>query len=272
MTGYIFIAFLLLFMGLYTMGVNLMGATPNFEYVFSNVRFMLLITTPILTMRILSEERRQKTDQLLFSAPVSTLSIVLGKFFAAAAVFALPLLLCACYPLILSLYGTVSYPTVYGAMFGFLFLGVALIAIGVFLSSITENPVIAAIGCFGLLMFCYLVPSITDALSSSTTASLAAFAVISVLLGLWIYYMTKNPIIGGIVGVAGLVLLVVLYNADQYVFSGAFTQVLNTLAVFSYLDPFISGVFDLNSLVYYLSVTVLFLFFTVQAVEKRRWS
>lgn len=147
-TGYVFSAFLLLFTGIYTMVYNLQSASVHFEYVLGSMSFVFLIIVPILTMRVLAEERRQKTDQLLYSLPLTMTQVVLGKFAAMLVVFAAPMAVICLYPVVLSAYGNVYLPAAYGAIVGFFFLGMALLAIGMYISSVTESQAVAAGLCF----------------------------------------------------------------------------------------------------------------------------
>ena len=141
MMGYVFIAFALAVIGIYTVAVNFIQSYPNFEYVLDSIRFLFLLLIPILTMRTMSDEKRQRTDLLLYSSPISTYSIILGKFFAALTVFAVPFAVSCFYPLIIGRYGVVNYKVAYSAIFGFLLMGGACIAIGIFLSSLTESQI-----------------------------------------------------------------------------------------------------------------------------------
>ena len=143
-TGYVFGAFLLLFAGIYTMVINLQSASPYFEYVLMNMDFIFLIIVPILTMRVIAEERRQKTDQLLYSLPLTMTQVALGKYLAMLVIFLIPVAVIGVYPLVLTAFGAVYLPAAYGALTGFFFLGASLIAIGMFISSLTESQAVAA--------------------------------------------------------------------------------------------------------------------------------
>ena len=127
-TGYVFSAFLLLFTGIYTMVYNLQSASVHFEYVLGSMSFVFLIIVPILTMRVLAEERRQRTDQLLYSLPITTTQVVLGKYFALLVVYLIPLAVVSLYPLLFSQFGEVYLPTSYGSLFAFFMMGAALLA------------------------------------------------------------------------------------------------------------------------------------------------
>ena len=145
MTGYICMAFMLVVIGIYYAVINLASGYPYFGYTLSCVIVLFLLMTPVLTMRILAEEKSRKTDQLLLTAPVSLWKIVVGKYLAMVTVFGLALLVTCFYPLILSRFGTVSLSMAYTAILGYFLYGAACIAIGLFISSVTESQVIAAL-------------------------------------------------------------------------------------------------------------------------------
>lgn len=216
-SGYVFAAFLLLFAGIYTMSVCLIGGYANFEYVLGNMSFIFLLIVPVITMKTFAEERRQHTDQLLYALPIGMTRVVLGKYLALLAVFAVPMLIVALYPLVLNLYGTLSFRTILVSYIGFLLLGASLLAIGMFISSLTESQPLAAGGTFLILLLNFF------------SGSLASY--VSVGSGL-----------------------------------------LTNLCLFDRVDDFVYGILNLNSVVFYLSVIAFFVFLTVQACEKRRWS
>ncbi len=143
-TGYAFAAFLLLFIGIYTMSVCLVAYYPNYEYVLGNTAFIFLLIVPIITMKTFAEERKQKTDQLLYALPIGMTKIVFGKYLALLAVFAVPMIPTAIYPLILKMYGSVSLRVTFAAFVGFFLLGAALLSVGMFISSLTESQPLAA--------------------------------------------------------------------------------------------------------------------------------
>ena len=192
MTGYVFICFILLMLGIYCTALNLNSGYANFEYVLDSMSFIFLIVVPILTMRIFSEEKHQKTDQLLYALPLKVPSIVLGKYFAMLTVFAIPTGIMCLYPPILSLYGNVPMKSAYGAIVGFFFLGAALIAVGMFVSSLTESQIIACVVSFGTLLFSYLMTSLISLLPATASASAVAFLLVFIAAALIVYAVTKN--------------------------------------------------------------------------------
>ena len=135
MIGYVFVAFMLAVVSLYFAYQNLNLASPRFELVLQNVQFIFLVFVPILTMRVLAEEKKQKTDQLLLTLPMTVKDIVIGKYLAVVVLFTIPMLIICIYPLILTMFGSVNLPAAYFSILGFYLLGCANIAIGVFFSS-----------------------------------------------------------------------------------------------------------------------------------------
>ena len=272
MTGYIFIGFMLAVTGIFTTLINLISTYPSFENVQSNITIVFLLIIPILTMRSVAEERHSKTDQLLYSLPVSVTQIVLAKYLAMFTVFLIPVGIIGLYPLILSIFGTVYLGTAYGALLGFTLLGGALIAVGMFMSSLTESQVIAAVTSFGVIFAMYLMSAIASLIPAGAMASLVAFAVVVLIFAGVVYSLTKNSTVAGITAAAGAFILAGIYFINSSIFDGLFANVLNWLSVFDRFSTFTTGLFDLTSVVYYVSLIILFVFGTVQSVEKRRWS
>jgi len=272
MMGYVFMAFILLFMGIYTSAINFKYGYADFEYVIQSASFMFLIAVPVLTMRVFAEERKQSTDQLLYSLPISVVAVVIGKYLAMVTLLALPMAVTAFYPLILGSFGTVNYATAYSSLFAFFLLGCALIAVGMFMSSITENQIIAAVMCLGTLILCYLMTALSKLITSTALASTLSLMVVALLLSVIVRLMTKSWTAAGLTAIVTFVPLVALYLISPAQMAGTFTSALGALAVFDRMDNFTNGMFDLTGIVYFVSVAALFCFFTVQAVEKRRWS
>ncbi|MGN0106277.1 MAG: ABC transporter permease [Hominilimicola sp.] len=271
-TGYIFCAFILLFAGIYMTVLNLKSGYANFEYVLGNMGFIFLIAIPVLTMRSVAEERKQKTDSLLYSLPVSMTEVVLGKFLAMLAVLFVPLFIIGFYPLILSLFGNVHLPASYGSIIGFFFLGGALSAIGLFISSLTENQVVSAVLCLVTGLINYYLSSIAGYVSSSASATAIAFIVIFVIAGLVIYILTKNPVTAAGFVIIGSVIIMLVNIISPDIMSGLFPKIMDKISLFERFYNFPNGVFDISALIYFIVVMAIFLFFTVQSMEKRRWS
>ena len=144
-SAYVFGAFLLLFGGIYTLAYNLDLHVAEFQYVLQNMSFLFIFIIPVVTMRVWAEERRQRTEQLLYALPLTMTQVVMGKYLALLTQLAVPVGLLGLYPLALSAYGNVPLGAAYSALCGFFFLGAALLAIGLLISCLTESQAAAAV-------------------------------------------------------------------------------------------------------------------------------
>lgn len=272
LTAYVFGAFLLVIVGIGAMLYNLQAAVSNFEYVLSFASIIYAIIVPILTMQVIAEERRQKTDQLLYSLPISTLQVILGKYLALLTVFAIPLCIISVYPVIFAQYGDVYLPTSYGSIIAFFLMGAALIAVGVFISSLTDNQGFAAGVCVAVILFNYFSVTLSEYVSSTANGSALTLFVLAAGVGLLIHYLTRNDTLACAVGFTLMAVVVLAYFVNGSMFEGLLPEIMTTLSLFERLDVFVNGVFDLTAVTYYLSVAVFFLFLSVQSLEKRRYN
>lgn len=272
LTAYVFGAFLLAVVGLGSVLYNLQAAVSNFEFVLSFASIIFVVIVPILTMRTLAEERRQRTDQLLYSLPITTTQVVLGKYFALLVVYLIPLAVVSLYPLLFSQFGEVYLPTSYGSLFAFFMMGAALLAVGMFLSSLTDNQGFAAgIGIAAILLNYYSV-SLAEYTSSTAMGSLIALYVIALLLGVVIHNLTRNENLAYGVTLVLIAALSVAYFVNSSAFEGLLPDIMTKLSLFRQFSSFVNGAFDLTAIVYYVSVMGFFLFLTVQSLEKRRYN
>lgn len=272
LTAYVFGAFLLIFIGIGAMFYNLQAAVSNFEYVLSFGSLVFVVIVPILTMRVIAEERKQKTDQLLYSLPISTTDIILGKYFALLVVYLLPLCIIAIYPLIFAQYGEVYLLTSYGSMIAFFLMGAALLAMGIFISSLTENQGFAAGIGIAVILLNYFSVSLAEYVSATAFGSAAVLFILSGLLGWVICYLTKNETLAYATGLGLMAVTTVVYLADESKFEGLLPDIMKKLSLFDRLDIFVSGVFDITAVAYFISVIIFFLFLSVQSLEKRRYN
>lgn len=272
LAAYLFCAFLLVFVGVGAMIYNIQAAVANFEYVLQFVCIGLVVIVPVLTMRSFAEERRQKTDQLLYSLPLGTWDIVAGKYLALVTVFLVPMVFISAYPLLFSLYGEVYLPSAYGSLLAFLLLGAALIAAGIFVSSLTESQGFAAGIAIAAFLLNYYSVSLAEQVSATALGSLLALGVTALLLALLIRALTRNAALAwGVGGVCALAALVV-YLIDAAKLEGLLPTLMEKLSLFERFYPFVNGIFDWTSVVFYGSVIVFFLFLTVMSLEKRRYN
>lgn len=270
--GYVFTAFVVLVAGIYVSGDCLRGGSANFATVVGSMSFIYLIIIPILTMRVFAEERRQKTEQLLYALPVSMAEVVIGKFLALICVLAVPVLVMAFYPPILAFFGDVDLLSAYCALIGYYLCGCALCAVGMFLSSLADNQAVAAGTCFVAMLLLFFLSSLANLVSTSASATLLAAAVLLLLLGLLTFSLTKSKkasliLTGGLEGI-----LLVVYFLFRDHFTGVFPAVMKKLSVFDRYYVFLDGIFDLTGLVYILSFIAIFLLLTTLSMEKRRWN
>lgn len=275
MLGYVLTAFLLASSGIYFLALNLgYGLTDFGYYTLYRTIFMLLLYIPVLTMRSLAEERRSRTDQLLLTSPVPVWGIVLGKFFAMCAVFALPCLMNVVMILILwALGGTVpALAANFAALLCYFLLGCAAIAMGEFLSGLTENPIIAAVAGFSVLLLAYMMPSLRSLFNAGSAVALAVFTAIAGAASLMAGLRTRSFILGCLTFAALCLGLTGLFLLQSAWLTEAFSAVLSVLCFFTPFEDFVNNSFSLPTLVYYLTVTGMFLFFTAQSIEKRRWN
>lgn len=272
LTAYIFGAFLLAFVGIGAMMYNIQASVSNFEYVLSFSSIIFVIIVPILTMRVIAEERKQKTDQLLYSLPLNTFDVVMGKYLALLVVFLIPLAIICLYPLIFSQFGDVYLLTSYGSILAFFVMGAALLAIGVFISSLTDNQGFAAGIGIAVILLNYYSVSLAEYVSSTAMGSAIVLCVFSVILGFVVYHLTKNDTLSYGVVIVLILGICITYRINSSLFEGLIPDIMSKLSLFKRFTTFVNGVFDMNAIVYYPSVIVFFLFLSVQSLEKRRYN
>ncbi len=271
-TGYLYGAFILLFVGIYTMAINLSGGYAQFEYVLESMAFIYLIACPVLTMRAFAEEKRSKTDQLLYSLPIRLSDVVVGKYLAMLTVSLLPVAVVSVYPLLLSGYGHVDMRSAYASILMFFLLGACLTSIGVFISSVTENQVTSAVVTLVIMLITYFMTSLASYVSTASSSSLIALSALTLVLAAIVYLFTKNLSVAFLTAAPLVGALLIAYAIDASAFSGLFPALMKKLSLFERFYGTIGGMFDLTAIVYYLSIIGVFLFFTTETLEKRRWS
>lgn len=272
LTAYVFGAFLLAFVGIGAMLYNIQAAVSNFEYVLSFGCLVFVVIVPILTMRVIAEEKKQRTDQLLYALPITTGQVILGKYLALLIVYLIPLCLICAYPLIFSQYGDVYLLTSYGSILAFFVMGAALIALGVFISSLTDNQGFAAGIGIAVILLNYYSVSLSEYISSTAFGSLVAIYVLILVLAALIRHLTKNDMLALGIGVALFAATFAAYYVDSSKFEGLLPEIMTKLSLFERFYVFVNGVFDMTAIVYYVTFAVFFLFLSVQSLEKRRYN
>ncbi len=216
-TGFIFVAVLILFLGVFVTLYNFAYLNPSVSYALSDLMLVSAVLIPILTMRVLADERRSGACRLLYSLPLRASEIILGKYLALLALLAIPTAAAAALPLILGIFGEINYLSSYASILCFFLFGAAVTAICMFLSSLSDNIVLSAIFSYLAVILLY----VTD-----------------ILVGLL-------P-------------------------SGVLSRLLSVFALFSKFEPFLYGMFDFGAIIYYISVSAVFIFFTVRSFERKR--
>lgn len=273
MVGCVFVAFLVAFTGIYFTAYNLNAGYPYFSYTLSGSLIVFIVGIPLITMRSFAEERKNKTDQLLLTAPVSLTKIVLGKYLAMISVVALPNLIFCLFPLLIKMNGTAYLKTDYISIGVFFLLGCVYVAIGMFMSALTESQMIAFITTFGLLLILYLWNGIIGFLPSSAIGSLIGLIVVFTIIIAYVYHMTENWMLSAVLEVLGIVASVATYIVKSSLFENLLTKILGKLALADvFTDITNNHIVDITGIVLYLSVIAIFIVLTIQAIQKRRWS
>ena len=272
LTFYLFCAAFLLFVGVGAMLYNIQKGVANFEYVLSFVRIGLVVIIPVLTMKSFAEERKQKTDQLLYSLPLKTYEVVLGKYLSLVIMFLIPMLIVAIYPYIFSKYGDVYLPNAYGSWFAFFLMGAALIAVGMFISSLTDNQGFAAGISIVLFLFNYYSVTLAEQVSTSAIMAVMVMCIIEILIALAIKFITKSNVIAYISGAVMIALTLLAFWIYYDKFESLLPNIMKNLSLFERFTTFVNGVFDMTGIIFYLSVIVLGVFLTIQSLEKRRYN
>lgn len=229
--GYIYLAAMYFFLGLYFWSVFSQGvpAVPDIVYTMQTIVLFIL---PVITMRLLSEDRRQKVDQALLTAPVKLTAIILGKFFAALAVFAIGFAPTVIFEMITASYVGVNVLTYLYMLLGMMLYGGTLIALGMFISSLTESTALSAIITFIVNLLVMFLPGITSMIGSMNTGTSKFLQ--------WL--------------------------------STTFQTILEKLAITNVFDSFYSEIFSITDVIYLLSFILVFLFLSVRSLDKRRWA
>ena len=273
MTGPVFVAFLIAFTGIYFMAYNMTAGYPYFSYTLSGSLIVFLVGVPLITMRSFSEERKNKTDQMLLTAPVSLGKVVLGKYLAMSTVIAMPNIVFCVFPFIIKSQGTAYLTVDYISIGVFFLLGCVYAAIGMFLSALTESQIIAFISTFGILLVLYLWDGILSKLPSSAVSGLVGVLILITVAAFYVWHMTGNPVLSGGIEIVGVIAGVVVYVVRSEVYENLLSNLLGRLALANvFTDITSNSIVDVTGIAMYLSIIIVFVFLTVQAIQKRRWS
>ena len=231
-TGWLFMAVIVGFFGMYASVYNMAYGSPYVAYALDSILIVFFIAIPILSMKALADEKKQKTDQMLLTAPISVWKIVAGKYMAMVLIFLIPVALMSLMPIFLTIYGEVPIAESYVAILAFVMYGLAAIAVGLFISSLTENLVIAAVISFVVLFVTYMMHGISSLVSETGN-------IITEVLNVFDFYLHYNKMISSVSDISG-------------------SSALNI-------------VFDITTVVYFTSVVFLMLYMATQSLQKHRY-
>ncbi len=271
--GFTFIGFFILLAGVFFAISNLLSGNPNYTGVLGSITFIFLFVVPILTMRLISEETRQKTDQLLITSPLGITGIVVGKYFAAVGVFLITLLITLIYPIIMSFFalGGLGWWEIIGGYIGFFLLGSSFIAVGLFFSSLTDNQLIAAVETFAALLLIWILDFIAQSVPSDAVSGLVFLALLALALVALVFFSTRSTPAAVLTLVVAAVVLVLLFVLKRPFYDGLIARILNWFSLLKRYNDFSMGVLGLAPIVYYVSFSGAFVFLTVRMIERRRW-
>ena len=270
--GYIFMGLFLLLTGVFFAFNNLFAQSSQYTGFLGSVLFIYLFAIPLLTMRLFSEEKRQRTDQLLLTSPVSITGIVCGKFLAALAVYCGTLLVTVSYALVIQVYGDLWVSETIGSYIGFIFLGACYISVGLFTSASTENQLTAGIVGFFALFFIWMIDPIIRIVPTDTQTGVISAIILLVIVLLFLFLNTKNWVIVLAAAVIGGLTIGGFYLINRNIFFGFIQRFMGWFSLNRRYQPFSMGLLTFDSLLYYTSFSGLFLFLTVRLIEKRRWN
>ncbi len=273
MSAYLFLALYLAASGIY-FGILCLayGYTDFSQYVINNVVILYIVIVPILTMRLFAEEKKQGTDQLLLTAPIRVSSIVLGKYLASLTLLFGTVIINLLEAGILSAFASLSWKTIGTGILGYFLLGAALIAMGMFLSSLTESQMIAAAGSFGAVLLCMLLPNISSVLPERARYAMITVIILAVLVAVLFWYETKKAAAGVAVFVVEAAALAVTWVLKSSLFDNGLSKIISWISVLDRFTDFSSGILNVSSVAFYISFAAVFVILTMWIIEKRRWN
>jgi ABC-2 type transport system permease protein len=271
--GFLVIGLFVFLSAIFFAASNLFGASSEYNGILSTMAFLLLLVVPLLTMRLLTEEKRQHTDQMLITSPLSVTAIVLGKYLAAAAVYLMTLLVTVLFPVMMSFFSLLGLEwwKILGGYIGLFLLGCSFIAVGMFFSSLTESQIVAAFATFAALLVMWIIDALISMVPTGWVYGLAFVAIVAAGLALLVWLSTRSilatvatvVVLGG--GIAALAVL------QPPLFEGLVAKVMAWFSLLKRYEDFNLGILGLSPVVYYLSFSAAFVFLTVRMIDRKRW-
>lgn len=275
--GFLCAAVLLCAVGITMYQVNLQAGLADMSYNTMQLgEFALILTIPLLCMQSVTYDKKHGIDRLYAALPLRTHAVILGKFLAILTVFTLPMVILALYPLLMNAFGDVNFSSAYASLLVFYLLGAALIALSMFISTLTKYMTIAAVSGIAVGVILYFLPHLAVLLPLSPLFSFIGFGLLALLLTVGAWFITKSPLTTAVTAAVTVLPLTVLYILDVFVFhwnafEGLFPLILTLISPFyQFQRVVINGTFDLFSVTVLLVMAVYFLFLTVKSADRRR--
>ncbi len=270
--GWGFLGFFVLISAYFFVAQNIVTGSLNYNDTLASSLSMFMILMPVLTMRLFAEEKRQKTDQLLYCSPVTVKSIVAGKFISAVILFLIGIIITFIFPVMLNQFGDVDWGLTFTGVLGYFLLGVCIISVGIFISAMTDNQIIAAIVAFAAAFLLLMMDNIAGSAPVTVMSSVVFAVIIAAIIALVIYNSTKNIYMSLFVLVIGCVIIGVMYLINPNFYDGLIFNVLSWFSILNRYENFYIGIISVSDVVYYITFIFAFLYLSVNVIEKRRWS
>lgn len=271
LSGYVFLGMFVALTAIFFTEVNVRQLSPYYSFTLSQSSIIFLVLIPIITMRLFSDEAKQKTDQLLYTSPLKMHQIVIGKYLAALILFLAGLAITAVFPLIMASFGKIPVAETLGVFFAYILLGACYISIGVFIAALTNDQAIAAIATFSVLLALFLMDNYMLSMPTDRISSALFIGALILIIAFVLYDSTKNFVISGICIVFCGALAAGAFYANPLLYDGVITKFLKWFSLSSRFDGFTMGIFNVANIIYYVSFVCLFVYLTVNTIEKRRW-
>ena len=272
MTGPVAIAVMLFIAGYMFRTYNLANGLSSVIYAVFNSSLIFYFVVPILSMRVFAEERRQRTDQMLFTAPVHLIEIILGKYLALVSVFAVPVLVLCTMPVALRPLGGSTPALDYAGILVFFLMGCAYLSVGMFISTLTENLIVSAILNILFVAVTMMIHNAYSMISGTVFTSMVFFVVLSILIGIAVYAMTGFYWLSlGVLTVLAAVSLILSYMESEFI-TGSAEKVLGILDFYSHFESFVYETFSLTDIVYFISAIAVGIVLTHTSIVRRRWN
>jgi ABC-2 type transport system permease protein len=222
-------------------------------------------------MRLFSEEAKNKSDQLIFTSPMSISQIVLGKYFAALFLFFIALLITIVFPIALSFFGNIPSAQIIGTYIGHLILAACFISVGLFISSLSENQIVVAISSFATIFLFFILDSITTTLPTNKIASSIFILALIFALSLYVFRQTKDRVMSVVCFIVFILGLILSFIFNLNILDSTMYKVLGWFSLLSRFNNFGNGVLSVSDIIYYFSFIILFLYLTINKLECRRY-